>query len=244
MTTKIPFRAAKFLLAVSTAALLFSSAAADTADTIAQNDPVFAARVRQVLLDHPEILLEVMDLLEQGNDAALRPADTDLIAAYADRLFGTEDESAPVLVEFFDYRCGYCRMAAPEVAALRAANPGLRVVLRQYPILGDESRFLAEVVLGVREVYGEESYLGLHDTLIADTGEILSDLPGYLERLGYELDAIETAAQSEAVQEDLAESFALARGLQIAGTPAFVTRTAILRSYADRAELTAALERP
>ena len=241
MTTKIPFRAAKVLLAASAAALLFTSSAADT---IAENDQVFAVRVRQVLLDHPEILLEVMDLLEQGNDAALLPTDTDLIAANADRLFGAEDGSAPILVEFFDYRCGYCRMAAPEVAALRAANPGLRVVLRQYPILGDESRFLAEVVLGVREVYGEEAYLSLHETLMGDTGEILADLLGYLLELGYDLDAIEAAAQSAAVQEDLSESFALARGLQIAGTPAFVTRTAILRGYADRAELTAALERP
>ena len=64
---------------------------------------------------------------------------------------------------------------------------------------------------------------------------------GYLQELGYDLDAIEAAAQSPAVQEDLAESFALARGLQIAGTPAFVMQTMILRGYADRAELTAAL---
>ena len=241
MTTKIPHRAAKSVLAVSAAAVFFSTAGADT---VPETDSVFAARVRQVLLDHPEILLEVLDRLEQGNETALRPADTDLIAAYADRLFGTEDGSAPVLVEFFDYRCGYCRMSAPEVTALRNAMPSLRVVLRHYPILGDESRFLAEVVLGVREVYGEEAYLGLHDTLIADGGEIQVDLMGYLQELGYDLDAIEAAAQAPAVQEDLAESFALARGLQITGTPAFVTRTAILRGYADRAELTAALERP
>jgi len=241
MTTKIPYRAAKFLLAASAAALLFSSAAADT---IPETDAVFAARIRQVLLDHPEILLEVMNLLEQGNDAALRPADTDLIAAYTDRLFGTEDGSAPVLVEFFDYRCGYCRMAASEIAALQASQPGLRVVLRQYPILGDESRFLAEVAMGVREVYGEEAYLSLHETLMGNAGEILADILGHLQELGYDLDAIEAAARSPAVQHDLAESFALARGLQIAGTPAFVTRTVILRGFADQGELNAALALP
>lgn len=241
MTQKKLHYAIAFALAVAATALPVGGA---VADPIPLDDPAFTARVRQVLLDHPEILLEVLDRLEQGNEAALRPSDTDLIAAHADRLFGAEDGSAPVLVEFFDYRCGYCRMAEAEVSALRASMPELRVVLRQYPILGEDSRFLAEAVLAVREVYGEAAYLAVHDALIGDAGEIGADLDGFLRDLGYDLDAIAAAARTPAVQENLAESFALARGLQIAGTPGFVTRTAILRGFADQAELATALLLP
>ena len=145
MTLNRPSVGKSILLAALTAILLGPPVHAEVGEI---SDP-FDQRVRETLLRHPEILLEVFALLEAQQKAGQIPTDPEMIAKVADTLFAGLDPKKPILVEFLDYNCGYCRQVHPVVSALRAQNPELQFVVLQMPILGEGSRYAAEAALAL-----------------------------------------------------------------------------------------------
>ena len=123
MTLNRPSRGKPILLAALAAILLGSPVEAEVGKT---SEP-FDQRVRETLLRHPEILLEVFALLEAQEEAGQVPTDPERIAKVADTLFAGLDPQKPILVEFLDYNCGYCRQVHPAVHALRRENPALQL---------------------------------------------------------------------------------------------------------------------
>ncbi|MEM1005944.1 MAG: thioredoxin domain-containing protein, partial [Pseudomonadota bacterium] len=106
----------------------------------------FGAQVRDYLLENPGVIVEAITLLEQQQAVAEAQADKELVAANAEELFndgyswvGGNPDGDITLVEFLDYRCGYCRRAVPEVASLLAEDGNIRLVIKEFPILGDAS---------------------------------------------------------------------------------------------------------
>ena len=106
--------------------LSMAATSAQALDLNAMNDAEkaeFGAQVREYLLENPEVILEAINILEERNAVAEAAADKELVAANADELFddgfswvGGNPDGDITLVEFMDYRCGYCRRAVPEVA--------------------------------------------------------------------------------------------------------------------------------
>lgn len=103
----------------------------------------FGNQVREYLLENPEVIIEAIDILEQRNAAAEAAADKELVQTYADELFndgyswvGGNPDGDITLVEFMDYRCGYCRRAVPEVASLLAEDGNIRLVIKELPDSG------------------------------------------------------------------------------------------------------------
>ena len=210
--------------------------------TVAAQDLVdFDQQVRDALLRNPEIILEVFDLLEaqQAEQAAM--ADTELLSSLSDRLFEGADLSKPILVEFFDYNCGYCKRGAGEVAIAAAEVDDLQLLHLQFPILGEASVEMARAMLGLRDVHGDDVYFRVHDLLMADDGRIKANFDGYLASAGFDVRAIHEAASGERVTQALASAQSLARALQISGTPAYVTKSRVMRGYVEAAPLTAAI---
>ncbi|MEX0304444.1 MAG: DsbA family protein, partial [Leisingera sp.] len=105
--------------AVLAAAVGLTMTTAPAAAETPQTDAEFDQRVRDVLLRNPDIILEVFALLEAKEEAAKAVKDQELIAKVADELFEGLDPEKPILVEFQDYNCGYCRRAHPVVASLK-----------------------------------------------------------------------------------------------------------------------------
>jgi len=123
----------------------------------------FRAEVRAYLLENPEVLMEAIGVLEarEANEAQQR--DVAMVAAHADQLFdsptsfvGGNPEGDFTIVEFLDYRCGYCKRAHPEVAALVAEDANIRYVIKELPILGEESMLAARYALAVQQVAGDD----------------------------------------------------------------------------------------
>ena len=101
----------------------------------------FGTQVREYLLENPEVIIEAINILEQRNAAVEAQQDKELVAANADELFndgyswvGGNPDGDITLVEFMDYRCGYCRRAVPEVASLLAEDGNIRLIIKEFPI--------------------------------------------------------------------------------------------------------------
>ena len=181
----------------------------------------------EAILENPDIVMQAVAILQQREDAAQALATKEVLAAQRDRL--ERDPNAPVIgnpqgdvtvVEFFDYNCPYCRRAAQDVQALIAADVDVRVVYREWPILGEESVFAARAALAARK---QGQYEAFHWAMMQIKGraneasvmKVAADLGMDTDRLRADMDAPE-------IEEHIATSMDLARLLGFNGTPSFV----------------------
>jgi protein-disulfide isomerase len=144
------------------------------------------------------------------------------------------------LVEFLDYRCGYCRRAMPEVEKLIAADGNIRLIVKELPILGENSMISSRFAVATKQVAGADAYKAVHDALMALGGD-LSDvaLRRVADGLGLETDAIMAQMGSDDVTAEIATTHALAQRLRINGTPSFVLQDEMLRGYLPAEQMAA-----
>jgi protein-disulfide isomerase len=199
----------------------------------------FGAQVREYLLENPEVIIEAITILEERNAATQEQADRDLVASNADELFndgyswvGGNPDGDITLVEFMDYRCGYCRRAVPEVASLLAEDGNIRLVIKEFPILGDASVLSSRFAVATKHVAGDDAYKQVHDALMEFSGEPSEvTLRRISDGLGLDSDAIIAAMDSNQVTEEITRTRELAQRMQITGTPSFVLGTEMLRGF-------------
>ncbi|MDP3194534.1 DsbA family protein [Tabrizicola sp.] len=200
----------------------------------------FRDEVRAYLLENPEVLIEAMDVLQQREERAGLDRDSQIIATNSARIFanpndwvGGNPDGDITLVEFMDYRCGYCRKAYAEVEELIATDGNIRFVVKEFPILGEASMLSAQFAIALRQLHGDEAYGKAHDALIALRGEptieTLSRLAG---DLGYEAQPIVDRMNTPAVMAVIQDTYALAEMMDISGTPAFIMGDGVMRGYA------------
>ncbi|MEP1497241.1 DsbA family protein [Pseudophaeobacter sp.] len=205
----------------------------------AEERAAFGAEVRAYLMEHPEVILEAVNLLEQQQAADEANRDVAMVAANLEELHndgyswvGGNPEGDITLVEFMDYRCGYCRKAAPEVAKLLQADGNIRLIVKEFPILGEASVFASRFAVATKQVAGDEAYEQVHDALIEISSELNEvTLRRLAEGLSIDADAILAAMDSDAVTDELRRTRALAQNLAISGTPTFVLGNQLLRGY-------------
>lgn len=231
----------KRLFAAALAALTFTTAA-HALDITAMNDAeraAFRAEVRAYLLDNPGVIMEAVAVLEQRQAAAQDQSDVDLVQANADDLFndgyswvGGNPHGDITLVEFTDYRCGYCRRAYEEVNELIASDGNIRFILKEYPILGEASTLSARFAIATQQIAGQDAYHDVHNALMTFNGDINeTTLRRIGDGLGLDSDAILAGMDSDTVSGVIAANHALAARMQITGTPTFVMNDVMLRGY-------------
>jgi protein-disulfide isomerase len=202
-------------------------------------DAEFGARVRAYLLQNPEVIFEAVAAYEQRTAEAQLDMDRAILDANAEALFndghswvGGNPEGDITLVEFIDYRCGFCKRAHDEVAALLQADDGIRLILKEFPILGPESELASRFAVSSLRLGGDDVYAVVQDRLMrhddAITLEFLAELAADQE---LDFSAVMAEMESEAVDEILFENRALAQRLQISGTPTFVMETEMIRGF-------------
>ncbi|MCE8510577.1 thioredoxin domain-containing protein [Ruegeria pomeroyi] len=213
--------------------------ALDLSDMTPDQRAAFGEQVRAYLLENPEVIIEAVNLLEQRKAQEEAQQDLHLVQVNAEELFndgyswvGGNPEGDITLVEFMDYRCGYCRRAVPEVAELLQSDGNIRLIIKEFPILGEASLASSRFAVATLIVAGPDAYKQVHDALLDFTGEADAvALRRIGEGLGLDTDAILAEMESEEVTRRLAETRALAQRLNISGTPSFVMETEMLRGY-------------
>jgi protein-disulfide isomerase len=199
----------------------------------------FRAEVRAYLLENPEVLVEAMDALQSREDAAAAERDLELLAQNAAAIFDSPDdwvggnpEGDVVLVEFMDYRCGYCRKAYTDVEELVRTDGNIRFVVKEFPILGEASLMSSQFAIAVRQLHGDDAYKAAHDALIALRGEPTAETLGRLAtELGHEAQPILDRMAGPEVMAVIQANHALADKLEISGTPTFVLEDMMVRGY-------------
>ena len=199
----------------------------------------FREEVRAYLLDNPEVLVEAMDALQARENAAAVNRDLQMLAdnkavifESADDWVGGNPEGDVVLVEFMDYRCGYCRKAYQEVEDLVTSDGNIRLVLKEYPILGEESVTSARFAIAVLQLHGPDAYKKAHDGLITLRGTPdAATLTRLATDLGLDAQPVIDRMGSDEVTQVIAANQALGESMAISGTPTFIIDGTMLRGY-------------
>ena len=199
----------------------------------------FRAEVRQYLLDNPEVLTEAMQSLQKRQDMAAADQDQMVLSTHRDIIqndpnswVGGNPDGDITVVEFMDYRCGYCRKAYSEVADLVKSDGNIRFVVKEFPILGDDSIASSRFAIATRMLHGDEAYQKAHDELIALRGTPDADTLGRLAvKMGFDPQPLLAMMNDEKVTAIISANHALATQLNITGTPTFVIDQALLRGY-------------
>lgn len=234
MPYRSPLTAALFAMSLS-----LPAQALDLGDLSEADRALLREEIRAYLLDNPEVIMEAVAVLEQRQAEDQAAADIELVRANAEALFnapadwtGGNPQGDITLVEFMDYRCSYCRRAAPEVEGLLSADGNIRLVLKEFPILGEESVAAARFAIAAKQVAGDEAYKSVHDALMSYSGAMNeAGFARLADALGLDANAILAEMDSDAVTEVIAANHALAQRLRISGTPAFVMEERMLRGF-------------
>lgn len=181
--------------------------------------------VLEVLVRHPEILQEASHVLVKKEEARRQALTANAKALFDDGVsFVAGNPKGDVtLVEFFDYRCGYCKQVQQSVMTLIKEDPKLRVVLKELPVLGPDSVLASRAAIAALEQDKGGRYLGFHNALMSFRGQ-LSEAEVFRIAAASGLDVTKLKADMAApkVEQVIRANLALAEKLGINGTPGFV----------------------
>lgn len=182
-------------------------------------------QIREYLLTHPQVIEEAAQRLhEQKELAAVQTARMAIAGNRAaieqdPRDFVANAKGTISVVEFFDYRCGYCKTSAPEVLKLIEKNPDVRFIFKQLPVFGGPSDSAARVALSV---HGKPKSLALYRAFMSERALDEAAIDRNLKALGIDPKIARAAGQGLDVQKHLNDTRVLAKAMGVQGTPAFV----------------------
>ena len=211
----------------------------------AKPDKAFGEKVHAYLIEHPEVLNEMSAKLQAQQQAQAAEKSKGAIAKYRQALerdprdLVANPNGTITVVEFFDYRCGYCKLAAPDVAKLIQENPDVRFVFKDFVIFGHDSEVAARMVLGAKD---QGKTLDLYRNLMAQKGNLdEAAIIRIAQQTGVDVAKAQAAGVTPAVTQHLVDTHALAEALSIEGTPAFFVGNTMIAG-ADMSALKLAIE--
>lgn len=218
--------AACLALALSLSAPAFAQTAAPTAEERARIESI----VRDYLLRNPEVLQEALVELEKRQAQAEERARADVLVANREALYRSPNQVVlgnpngdVTLVEFFDYNCGFCKRALPETVEMLRADPRIRLVLKDFPVLGQGSVEAAQVAVALKMQIQGAKYFEFHQKLLGGRGPANRARALEVAReIGADMARLERDMQSPQVVATLQENARLAEALRINGTPTYI----------------------
>jgi protein-disulfide isomerase len=215
----------KILKSIVTALIVGMTPLASFADDISE------ARIKELVLEaireNPQIVLEAVEILRQQDAEAQAQAQVNILTDQRDLI--ENDPNAPVLgnpdgdvtvVEFFDYNCPYCRRAMPVVQELLELDPNVRLVYREWPILGEGSVFAARAALASRN---QGKYEEFHWAMMGMNGRAEeASVLRIAREIGLDIDQLKADMDAPEVDEHIETTMRLTQALGFSGTPSFV----------------------
>src|ERR1700729_310037 len=187
--------------------------------------------IKSYLITHPEVLEEAMGELSKRQAAAETEKHEMSVAKNADTIFnsprgvllGNRDGDVS-FVEFFDYNCGYCKRAMTDMLDLMKTDPKLKVVLKEFPVLGPGSIEAAQVAVAARmQDPSGKKYLDFHQKLLGGRGQAdKAHAMAAAKDAGFDMAKIEKDLGSPEVRATLEENLKLAEDMGMNGTPSYV----------------------
>jgi protein-disulfide isomerase len=220
----------RICIAVCAALLAFAVAPTARADDFT---PVQRSAIERIVHDylvaHPEVLQEAMTELERRQTAEEAKKHKAAVKAHAKLLFNSPDQVTlgnpkgnVTFVEFFDYNCAFCKRAMTDMLTLMKTDPNLKVVLKEFPVLGPGSVEAAKVAVAVR-MQAPDKYLEFHTKLLGGRGEANGARAlAVAKEIGLDMNRLQKNMKSPEVEKTLKQDFGLAEALGLNGTPSYV----------------------
>lgn len=185
--------------------------------------------IREYLVANPEVMIEVQDALEAKQSAAARENQVKIIAENNDSIFNDANDAVygnpkgdVTVVEFYDYNCGYCKRAMPDMHALIKADPNVRFVLKEFPILGPNSMRTHLVAQAFKRLMPEK-YMELHEALMNEPKSSTEESALKIAKsLGADEAKLRELMNSKEVATSFQNAYTVAQALNISGTPSYI----------------------
>ena len=215
------------------------SFALDLSKMSAAERALLQEEIRLYLLENPEIIMEAVEVLRKKEQQAAIQSDFELVKKHKKAIFddgfsfiGGNPNGDITLVEFVDYRCSYCKKAHKEVEKLLSLDGNIRFVIKEFPILGDDSLVLSKFALAIKIVHGDEIYKLVHDILIKmKSPPSEKAFNQIMSNLNLDANLVKSAMESNEVNGMIAYTLTLAEKLKISGTPTFIMNDELIRGY-------------
>lgn len=238
------------LLAFAFALPLLASAAvpADAADTFnAKQTEELGKIIEKYVLDHPDLVMRAYEKYQQEQTAKANEAAQKAAAAMKDKI--KKDDLIPVIgnkdgdvliVEFFDYNCGYCKKALPAVREVLKEDKNVAFAFVEFPILSPQSSDAAAYALAASK---QGKYWEYHQALMElQEPKTVETLKKVGEKLKLDVAQLEKDATSDAIKKELEDHKKLGQEAGISGTPAFFINDQVSRGYLETAAMKAMIE--
>lgn len=209
----------------------------------------FDELVRQYIIANPQVIIDSLQAHEQQFAASIEDMDSELIHDHADTIFNSQNswsggnpEGDVTIVEFIDYRCQFCRNMFDIVNDVIAEDGNVRFVIKEFPILSEESEIMARLAIAVRHIGGDDAYKEIHDVMMTVTNLDNAYMEELAMRLSSNIEELTMFLFSDDAAAPIEESYFLADQLNIDGTPAFIIGSSIYRGAMTADELRDAIE--
>jgi len=192
--------------------------------------------VKSYLMTHPELIQDALNALDQkqkdaestAQKAALASLSKDLLKSENGVVLGNPDGDV-TLVEFFDYNCGYCKKSLSDMMGLMKDDPKLRLILRDFPVLGPDSVEASAIALAARKQLTADQYMTFHQQLLTSRGRVGKERATQVAKdLGADMVRLAKDSESGETRSLLAATMRAADSLRIGGTPAFVVGDGVI----------------
>ncbi len=185
--------------------------------------------VRDYLLENPEIIYEAIQILQQRQQAQQDQRQQVALGDQSELMFNSpkdpthgSDKADVVVVEFFDYKCPYCKSTAPTMAQLLDEDRGVRLVYKEFPILGQDSVYAARASLAVFQL-DKKKYKPFHEAMFRVSGTLTEDVVmAVAKSIGIDTARLKEAMQAEEISDIIESNIRLAQSLGITGTPTII----------------------
>ena len=219
--------AAAAAIAFSAASLAPAWAQGDKPPLTPEQEKRIQELIKEYILANPEIILEAVQTLRRRQEEAQKKAAEDALKTRRAELQGAKDlpvagnpNGDVTIVEFMDYRCGYCKAVKPTLDQVVKEDGKIRLVLKEFPILGPASRVASMAAVAAHK---QGKYLALHNALMAYPNNLTDDVIMALARqVGLDVAKLKEDMKAAEVQELIGRTNKLAQDLGINGTPAFI----------------------
>ena len=228
-----------FAVAAVIAALMAPVVASAGEFSTKQRDEI-GSIVRDYLIAHPEVLREAFEALDRRQNASgLASAADDLYRGTGDLVAGNPDGSI-VMIEFFDYNCGYCKRALPDVLQLIGASKDVKIIMKEWPILGAGSLYASRAALASHQ---QGKYWEFHLALMSERRVDEAKVLEVAEKIGLDMEKLKADMNSAAVLSTIKTNSTTADKLGIQGTPAFIIGEQLFPGAVGYAKLAEAVEK-
>ncbi len=194
--------------------------------------------IKDYILANPNIINQALQISRIRQQARSLQSTAELIKTRHKDLYNDEislsndvEDADVTIVEFFDYRCGFCKKAHPVIKALLASDPKIKFIYKEYPILGPVSKMATRVAIAAHK---QGKYLEFHNKVFTTAGSLTEKrMMQDAESVGLDINLLKQDMLNKEIEDLVRRNKALAKGLNISGTPTFIVGTQVIQGFVN-----------